>query len=100
MINEIKQKTKAVVYWGSGEAKPADVTALKKANVPLYSWDQFVELGTSKPRDPIPPKPEDTCTIMYTRCGPDGRHEEGMRVWGPHAVLVINSAVRRTGLNL
>ena len=67
VINEIKQKTKAVVYWGSGQAKPDDVAALKKANVPLYSWDQFVELGTSKPADPIPPKETDTCTIMYTR---------------------------------
>ena len=67
VINEIKQKTKAVVYWGSGEPKSEDVTTLKKANVPLYSWDQFVELGTSKPADPVPPTETDTCTIMYTR---------------------------------
>ena len=67
MIGEIKQKTKGVVYWGSGEPKPADVTALKKAGVPLYSFDQFVELGTNKPADPVAPKAEDTCTIMYTR---------------------------------
>ena len=69
MINEIKQKTKGVVYWGSGEPKPDDAEALKKAKVPLYSWDQFVELGTSKPADPVPPKETDTCTIMYTRYG-------------------------------
>ncbi len=67
VINEIKQKTKGVVYWGSGEPKPDDAEALKKAKVPLYSWDQFVKLGTSKPADPIPPKETDTCTIMYTR---------------------------------
>ena len=67
MIGEIKQKTKAVVYWGSGEPKPADVATLKKAGVSLYSFDQFVELGTGKPADPVAPKPEDTCTIMYTR---------------------------------
>ena len=67
VISEIKQKTKGVVYWGSGEPKPDDAEALKKAKVPLYSWDQFVELGTSKPADPVPPKEMDTCTIMYTR---------------------------------
>ena len=32
----------------------------------VYSWQQLIDLGRSKPADPIPPKPEDLCTIMYT----------------------------------
>lgn len=32
----------------------------------VYSWEQFLLLGRRKPASPVPPKPEDLCTIMYT----------------------------------
>lgn len=41
MLNKIKQKVKAVVYWGSGEATAADVKALKSASIPLHSFSKF-----------------------------------------------------------
>ncbi len=32
----------------------------------VFSFDAFAKLGQENPSDPIPPKPEDLCTIMYT----------------------------------
>ena len=68
VVDSIDLKTKAVVYWGAGEPKDADKSTLRKAKVPLYSFQEFLDLGASKPADPVPPKPDDNCTIMYTRC--------------------------------
>lgn len=69
VLPKLKQKTKAVVYWGSGEPSEADRKALKSAKVPLHSFPDFEKLGRDKPKDPIPPSPQDPCTIMYTRWG-------------------------------
>ena len=113
VLSKIKQKTKAVVWWGHGRPEDDDVRALKSSKVPLYSFADFEALGkknlkvqslprhacsrkspcaTRQPcmhrRDPmfvpllgcndaksimplqkpIPPKADDVCTIMYTRC--------------------------------
>ncbi|KAG6489441.1 hypothetical protein ZIOFF_050710 [Zingiber officinale] len=32
----------------------------------LYSWDEILEMGKENTSDPLPPKPLDICTIMYT----------------------------------
>lgn len=69
MLPKLKQKTKAVVYWGAGEPSDGDRKALKSAKVPLHSFPEFEKLGRDKPKDPVPPGPQDPCTIMYTRCG-------------------------------
>lgn len=40
--------------------------AASEAGIKAYSWEQFLELGRRKPGGPVPPSPEDLCTIMYT----------------------------------
>ncbi len=67
VLNKIKQKTKAVVYWGAGHPGEEDKKALKDAKIPLYSFAEFEKLGADKPKDPVPPSPQEPCTIMYTR---------------------------------
>lgn len=69
VLPKLKQKTKAVVYWGAGDPSDGDRKALKSAKVPLHSFPEFEKLGRDKPKDPVPPGPQDPCTIMYTRCG-------------------------------
>ena len=69
MLPKLKQKTKAVVYWGAGEPTDGDRKALKSAKIPLHSFPEFEKLGRDKPKDPVPPGPQDPCTIMYTRRG-------------------------------
>lgn len=58
-----------MVYWGSGEPKEADKETLKAASVALTSFEEFLALGRKQPADPAPAGPDETCTIMYTRCG-------------------------------
>lgn len=67
VLPKLKQKTKAVVYWGAGEPSDEDKKTLKSAKIPLHSFADFEKLGRDKLKDPIPPKPQDPCTIMYTR---------------------------------
>ena len=38
----------------------------EKAGLELHTWEDFIELGRKQPAEPIPPKPQDLCTIMYT----------------------------------
>ena len=38
----------------------------EKAGLKVYTWEDFIELGRKHPAEPIPPKPQDLCTIMYT----------------------------------
>ena len=38
----------------------------EKAGLEVYTWADFIELGRKHPAEPIPPKPQDLCTIMYT----------------------------------
>ena len=37
-----------------------------KAGLKVYTWAEFLELGRKHPAEPLPPKPQDLCTIMYT----------------------------------
>ena len=32
----------------------------------MHDWDSFLGLGKGKPTEPVPPKPDDPATIMYT----------------------------------
>ncbi len=38
----------------------------------MYSLDELIKLGTEKPAEPVAPKPDDLCTIMYTSGGGGG----------------------------
>lgn len=40
--------------------------AAEAAKALVYSFDDLLKLGDSKPCDPVPPKPTDLSTIMYT----------------------------------
>ena len=42
------------------------VQETESLGIKVFSFDAFAKLGQEKPSDPIPPKPEDLCTIMYT----------------------------------
>jgi long-chain acyl-CoA synthetase len=45
-----------------------DVRALQSSSshIKLLSFEELRTLGESNPVDPIPPKPEDVCAIMFT----------------------------------
>eukprot|EP00887_Chlorella_sp_A99_P003085 scaffold9.g3085.t1 len=60
----VKDLVKTVVYWGPGDAAAAQ--AAKDLGIAVYSFDEFLELGRSKPAPAVPPEPSDFCTIMYT----------------------------------
>jgi acyl-coenzyme A synthetase/AMP-(fatty) acid ligase len=40
--------------------------AITAAGVRLVSWQELLDVGERQPQAPIPPKPDDLCTIMYT----------------------------------
>jgi len=40
--------------------------AVKDKGYTLYSFDELMKLGAEKPAKPVPPKPDDISTIMYT----------------------------------
>ena len=39
---------------------------ITQAGVAVHSFDEFLALGKANPAPPVPPSPEDYCTIMYT----------------------------------
>lgn len=43
---------------------PRKLQAIKTNEVKVLSWEELTKEVT--PVDPVPPKPEDVCTIMYT----------------------------------
>jgi acyl-CoA synthetase (AMP-forming)/AMP-acid ligase II len=57
------------VAWGSRQKSQCMRPAhwhLHAQGIKVYSWDDFYALGEGKPCQPVPPKPEDPATIMYT----------------------------------
>ncbi|KAF5833204.1 hypothetical protein DUNSADRAFT_10554 [Dunaliella salina] len=57
--------TSGVVFWG--KANPKDVESVQSMGVAIMSWEDLLNKGRSQPMpEPVPPKPEDLCTIMYT----------------------------------
>ncbi|KAL8945916.1 MAG: hypothetical protein Q9183_007982, partial [Haloplaca sp. 2 TL-2023] len=57
-----------VIYNSAAEVKQQDVEQLQKEhpNLIVLSFDDLKSLGQNNPVDPVPPKPEDLCCIMYT----------------------------------
>ncbi|KAI1314596.1 long-chain fatty acid-CoA ligase [Mortierella claussenii] len=51
-----------------GEAKSADLVALKEAHphLSIITLEELKQLGVDNPVEPVPPAPEDLCCIMYT----------------------------------
>ena len=37
-----------------------------KEGVNVFSWHEFLEAGRAKLAEPVPPGPDDLCTVMYT----------------------------------
>eukprot|EP00879_Flechtneria_rotunda_P001890 GHRR01002062.1.p1 GENE.GHRR01002062.1~~GHRR01002062.1.p1 ORF type:complete len:668 (+),score=222.63 GHRR01002062.1:317-2320(+) len=63
-LHAFKGQLLGVAYWGAAGEK--DKQAFADAGVKLLSWDELLDIGTRKPRDAVPPSPDDLCTIMYT----------------------------------
>ncbi|KAK3806299.1 MAG: hypothetical protein J3Q66DRAFT_392932 [Benniella sp.] len=57
---------KRILY--DGNAKPADIQALKDAHphLQIITLDELKQSGTDNPVDSIPPAADDLCCIMYT----------------------------------
>jgi long-chain acyl-CoA synthetase len=66
-LNEAKD-IKFVIYNTDGEVKEDDIAKLKEAHSELtvLSFEELRKLGEDNPIDPVPPKPEDLCCVMYT----------------------------------
>ncbi|PNW73635.1 hypothetical protein CHLRE_13g566650v5 [Chlamydomonas reinhardtii] len=63
-LPKTKATLKVVVYWGAGNEAAAK--AAKDLGYVVHSFDELLALGAAKPAEPVPPKPDDLCTIMYT----------------------------------
>lgn len=70
LINPVKKATtlKYVIWNSQNEVKQADVDKLKNAHehLTILSFEELRKLGQDNPVDPVPPKPDDLCCIMYT----------------------------------
>lgn len=55
---------KSVVYWG--EANTAAIETATGLGFKVVSFADLKQMGSEKPSEAVPPKPEDLCTIMYT----------------------------------
>jgi long-chain acyl-CoA synthetase len=70
LINPLKEaKEIRYVIWNSdNQAKPENIEKLKKAHdrLTILSIEELRQMGKANPVDPVPPKPEDLCCIMYT----------------------------------
>ncbi|PSR79333.1 long-chain-fatty-acid-CoA ligase 1 [Coniella lustricola] len=70
LTNVLKDATEIrhVVWNSQNKIKQEHVEKLTKAypNVKVISFDDLRKLGEENPVDPVPPKPEDLCCIMYT----------------------------------
>lgn len=57
----------------------------------VFSFDAFAKLGQENPSDPIPPKPEDLCTIMYTSGTTDKPKVGITQCSAPRAAEMLNT---------
>lgn len=63
-LPKINGPLKALVYWG--ECKAEDIEAVKATKHKIFSFDEVKKMGMEAPKEPVPPTPDDLCTIMYT----------------------------------
>lgn len=70
LVNVLKsaKDIKHVIYNKKDGVKDADVENLKKAHpqITIHSFEELRKSGEENEVDPVPPKPEDLCCIMYT----------------------------------
>ena len=70
LINPLKEAKdiQHVIYNSHNDVKQADIDKLQNAHnhLTIISLDDFVKQGEQKAFEPVPPKPEDLCCIMYT----------------------------------
>jgi len=66
-LQEAKE-VKFVIYNSDDEVKQEDIEHLKSTNdrLAILSFDELHKLGEDNPVEPVPPKPDDLCCIMYT----------------------------------
>lgn len=79
------KRLKALVVFTSAtseQIKEADHIGTK-----IYSWTDFLKVGSDNPHQPCPPKPNDICTIMYTS-GTSGQPKGVMLTHESHAMYV------------
>ncbi|KAI6694577.1 hypothetical protein NL676_022287 [Syzygium grande] len=58
------KKLKSIICFTS-LAEDEKEKVVQTGTVP-YTWDEFLQMGKENPSDVLPPRPLDTCTIMYT----------------------------------
>ena len=87
LINPLKdaKEIRHVIYNNGDDVKAEDIDKLKAEYeyLNILSFEELRQLGHDNPVDPVPPKPEDLCCIMYTS-GSTGT---------PKGVLVKHKAV-------
>jgi long-chain acyl-CoA synthetase len=70
LMNVLNDATsiKHVIYNTDTEVKKEDLEKLKSqfSHINVLSFDELRKAGEENPVDPVPPKPEDLCCIMYT----------------------------------
>ena len=85
-LSDLRGLVHTLVYWGTDEVdrqvgssypdhearfSRSALTNLAaqaaiKEGVKVFSWQEFLEAGRAKLAEPVPPGPDDLCTIMYT----------------------------------
>jgi long-chain acyl-CoA synthetase len=70
LINPLKEAKdiRYVIYNTEPEVKQADIDKLKEAHpeLTIMSIEELRKLGEDNPADPVPPKRDDLCCVMYT----------------------------------
>lgn len=70
LANPLKEakEIKYVVYNSEGEVKQEHIDKLKGdlTYLEVLGFEDLRKLGENNPVEPVPPKPEDLCCIMYT----------------------------------
>ncbi|BAS92123.1 Os05g0132100, partial [Oryza sativa Japonica Group] len=79
------KRVKGLVAFTSGTSE--EITSADQIGMKLYSWKDFLKMGKENPAQPCAPKPNDTCTIMYTS-GTSGEPKGVMLSHESHAIYV------------
>ena len=70
LVNPLQEarEVKHVIYNTDDKVAQEDIEKLKstRGDLTVVSIDELIELGKKNTVDPVPPKPDDLCCIMYT----------------------------------